>query len=126
MSDVPSMAIEKYHMWQNPSIMQDEVLAHRLGPDPLRTQFPPTPARVEPGDGDGARHAGSSSLEVKCTKDPSPRPVRGQPRVDRQTDLRCLAATRTLGSPRTPGPQQKDILINKLRPGHEMEISYTH
>ena len=61
------------------------------------------------------------SLEVKCTKDPV---TPGQfvdshvltdkliwvPRGDQATWLT------------DPGPQQKDILINKLRPGHEMEI----
>ena len=35
LSDIPSMAIEKVHMYQNTSIMQDEVLAHRLGLLPL-------------------------------------------------------------------------------------------
>ena len=35
LSDVPTMAIEKVHMYQNTSIMQDEVLAHRLGLLPL-------------------------------------------------------------------------------------------
>jgi len=35
LSDIPSMAIEKVYMYQNTSIMQDEVLAHRLGLLPL-------------------------------------------------------------------------------------------
>lgn len=35
-SDVPSMAIEKVHMYNNTSIIQDEVLSHRLGLIPLR------------------------------------------------------------------------------------------
>lgn len=35
-SDVPSMAIEKVHILNNTSIIQDEVLAHRLGLIPLK------------------------------------------------------------------------------------------
>ena len=35
-SDVPSMAIEKVYMYNNTSIIQDEVLSHRLGLIPLR------------------------------------------------------------------------------------------
>lgn len=36
LSDVPSMAIEKVYINNNTSIIQDEVLAHRLGLIPLR------------------------------------------------------------------------------------------
>lgn len=35
-SEVPSMAIEKVHIYNNTSIIQDEILAHRLGLIPLR------------------------------------------------------------------------------------------
>lgn len=36
LSDVTSMAIEKVHIINNTSIIQDEVLAHRLGLIPLK------------------------------------------------------------------------------------------
>lgn len=36
LSDVPSMAIEKVHFYNNTSIIQDEVLAHRIGLVPLK------------------------------------------------------------------------------------------
>lgn len=36
LSDVPSMAIEKVHIYNNTSVIQDEVLAHRLGLIPLK------------------------------------------------------------------------------------------
>ena len=54
LSDIPSMAIEKVHMYQNTSIMQDEVLAHRLGLLPLRADpclFSYPPADWSPGSG---------------------------------------------------------------------------
>ena len=35
-SEVPSMAIEKVHIYNNTSIIQDEVLAHRIGLIPLK------------------------------------------------------------------------------------------
>jgi len=35
-SQVPMMAIEKVHIYNNTSIIQDEVLAHRLGLIPLK------------------------------------------------------------------------------------------
>lgn len=36
LSNVSSMAIEKVHIYNNTSIIQDEVLAHRLGLIPLK------------------------------------------------------------------------------------------
>lgn len=36
LSNVPSMAIDKVHIFNNTSIIQDEVLAHRLGLVPLK------------------------------------------------------------------------------------------
>lgn len=36
MLQVPSMAIEKVHIHNNTSLIQDEVLAHRLGLIPLK------------------------------------------------------------------------------------------
>lgn len=36
LSEVPSMAIEKVHVYNNTSVIQDEVLAHRLGLIPLK------------------------------------------------------------------------------------------
>lgn len=38
-SEVPSMAIEKVYIYNNTSIIQDEILAHRLGLIPLKGEF---------------------------------------------------------------------------------------
>lgn len=35
-SEIPTMAIEKVNMWQNTSIIPDEVLAHRMGLIPIK------------------------------------------------------------------------------------------
>lgn len=35
-AEVPTIAIEDVYVWNNTSIMQDEVLAHRIGLVPLR------------------------------------------------------------------------------------------
>lgn len=40
---VPTMAIEKVYIANNTSIVQDEVLAHRLGLIPLKARAPPCP-----------------------------------------------------------------------------------
>jgi len=36
LSEVPSIAIKEVHMYMNTSVIQDEVLAHRMGLIPLK------------------------------------------------------------------------------------------
>lgn len=38
-SEVPSMAIEKVHIYNNTSVIQDEILAHRIGLIPLKGEM---------------------------------------------------------------------------------------
>jgi DNA-directed RNA polymerase I and III subunit RPAC1 len=35
-AEIPTMAIEKVHMWQNTSVIPDENLAHRVGLIPIK------------------------------------------------------------------------------------------
>ena len=102
--------------------MQDEVLAHRLGlipltADPREFSYPGPDWSPETGT---ERDTLEFSLQVRCTKGQEP----GQ-----MVDSHVLT-DKLLWVPRgdqntwltDPGPKQKDILINKLRPGHEMDI----
>ena len=125
LSDIPSMAIEKVHMYQNTSIMQDEVLAHRLGllpltADPCLFSYPPADWSTESGT---AKDTLDFSLTIKCTSSSDPTKqynndhvltshMKWVPRGDQE---KWMGTT-------DPGCADKDILINKLRPGHEMEI----
>ena len=103
--------------------MQDEVLAHRLGlipltADPRQFTYPGPEWSPETGTD---RDTLEFSLEVRCSKDPD---TPGQ-YVDSHvlTDKLVWVPRGDQASWLTdPGPEQKDILINKLRPGHEMEI----
>eukprot|EP00092_Neocalanus_flemingeri_P013273 GFUD01014305.1.p1 GENE.GFUD01014305.1~~GFUD01014305.1.p1 ORF type:complete len:359 (-),score=138.31 GFUD01014305.1:128-1153(-) len=125
LSDIPSMAIEKVHMYQNTSIMQDEVLAHRLGlipltADPRLFSWPAPDWSPESGtDKDTLEF----SLAIKCTRSTDPskqynnshvltKHLKWVPRGEQE---KWIGTT-------NPGPAEQDILVNKLRPGHEMDI----
>nr|CAD7400088.1 unnamed protein product [Timema cristinae] len=130
LSEVPSMAIEKVFIYNNTSIIQDEVLAHRLGLIPLKAD----PRRFEyrqKDDEDGTEQDTLEfELKVKCTWNTNAHkdttnpddlyrnnnvyskhiewlPIGDQGSIYKQSDV---------------GPVLDDILINKMRPGHELDI----
>jgi len=132
LSDVPSMAIEKVHMYQNTSIMQDEVLAHRLGLIPLAADprlFSWKPEEQEnkkkkAKEGEGDEGTEKDTLEFTLK-------VRCKNKADKSGYIDDQILTKHIqwvpkGSQASwagnVGPTEPDILVNKLRPGHEMEI----
>ena len=67
LADVPTVAIEHVYMWNNTSIIHDEVLAHRVGMIPLNVD-----ARLfdvmEPGEDPTDRNTLVFRLAVSCSK----------------------------------------------------------
>merc|ERR1719260_426025 len=102
--------------------MQDEVLAHRLGllpltADPRLFTYPPADWTPETGtDKDTLEF----SLVVKCTSstDPSKKYIN-----EHVLTKHMQWVPRGEQRMKDPGCAEKDILINKLRPGHEMELT---
>jgi len=125
LSDLPSMAIEKVHIYQNTSIMQDEVLAHRLGLLPLTAdpRLFSYPARDWTPESGSEKETLQFSLNIKCKSSNNSdslyenhhvltKHLKWVPRGDQEKWISTV----------DPGCEAKDILINKMRPGHEMEI----
>ncbi|CAH0400528.1 unnamed protein product [Chilo suppressalis] len=130
LSEVPSMAIEKVMIRNNTSIIQDEVLAHRLGLIPLKAD--PRLFEYKPEDAAEATEFDTLefSLKVKCTNNKS------QPKDSyRPEDLfenNCVYSSQMKWHPignqasvhkeADVGPVHGDILISKMRPGHELDL----
>lgn len=152
-SEVPSMAIEKVYMYNNTSIIQDEVLAHRLGQIPLRAdprkfdwyQEEKTEDDKEkelaqdinqsPGAYGNPANSLEFELKVRCKKNPNANKADTHPNslyidhhiytkhikwIPRKGQVQALSDGKD--STPTPGPVEDDIIIAKLRPGHEMDI----
>lgn len=147
LSELPTLAIEEVFIRQNTSIIQDEVLAHRLGLIPLKanraalkwlrpkrkaeedSDRPADPAYdhntvqlslcIKSEWRDGARDAakkGESDPELLFTNTAVyARDIEFHP-VGQQTTLFSPAAGAVV-------PTNPDILIAKLRPGNELDIT---
>ncbi|PVD26085.1 hypothetical protein C0Q70_13753 [Pomacea canaliculata] len=127
LAEVPSMAVEKVHVYNNTSIIQDEVLAHRLGLVPIRAD-PRLFEYKQPGQDDEGTEQDTLELhlKVRCTKN-----VKAQDTTDpNQMYVNHKVLTKqmewipkgnqvNLGN---IGPVHDDILLAKLRPGQEIDV----
>ena len=67
-AEVPTMAIERVDLYQNTSVLNDEILAHRLGLIPLKVD--PRGFEDAVPDEDNESTTLQFRLHVKCYKDP--------------------------------------------------------
>ncbi|XP_067941700.1 DNA-directed RNA polymerases I and III subunit RPAC1-like [Watersipora subatra] len=130
LSEVPTMAIEKVFIYNNTSIIQDEILAHRLGLIPIMADPRLFEYRQKGQEEGSAEDTITFGLKVKCTHNTSAPPDTTQPDlmykhnnvytkdmvwvpVGNQTDLFTEGMIR---------PVHDDILIAKMRPGHILDL----
>jgi len=118
-AEVPTVAIDKVHLWQNTGVIQDEILCHRLGLVPI---WVPDIDSIEPakeeGDDFDVSGAIKFKLHVKC---PSNHP-KGQSLHVYSKDLKFEPQTKAQQEMvNQPRPVNPDILIAKLRPNQEIE-----
>ncbi|CAE6453937.1 unnamed protein product [Rhizoctonia solani] len=128
-AEVPTVAIENVYIWNNTSVIQDEVLAHRLGLVPIRAD----PALLDFPDsavGPTDRNTLVFKLSVTCSRNP------GVPKDE--TDPAVLYKNANVLSGHMewngvgeqvndfgnnpPRPHNPKILLAKLRPGQELEM----
>ncbi len=133
LSEVPTMAIDKVFIYNNTSIVQDEVLAHRLGLIPISADPRLFEFRAA-GDSEGtAEDTIEFALKIKCRKNPHAAkdasnaddlyldhkvttkhlkwvPIGNQADIYKESDLKPVQ----FGT--------DEILIAKLRPGQEIDL----
>ncbi|KAI2479204.1 DNA-directed RNA polymerase I and III protein [Pyrenophora tritici-repentis] len=146
LSEIPTLAIEDVYIYQNTSIIQDEVLAHRLGLIPLcgdratlrRMKWYAKPTDEDEGSGGPtSENTVALTLKTKCTWQPGgvARAVAGETDPDRlyvghnvyAKDMRFepngnQAENLSEAEGKHIRSTNPDILICKMRPGQELEI----
>lgn len=126
-AEVPTMAIEKVRLFQNTSVIPDEVLVHRVGLLPLRVD----PRLFQYQDATTPAHEKNTmvfTLDVKCTRNATASV--GAPASEQYVNGTVMSSefkwipqgkqahTMGLESPIL----QPDILVAKLRPGQSLEM----
>eukprot|EP01111_Echinosteliopsis_oligospora_P001486 TRINITY_DN1223_c0_g1_i1.p1 TRINITY_DN1223_c0_g1~~TRINITY_DN1223_c0_g1_i1.p1 ORF type:complete len:367 (+),score=91.09 TRINITY_DN1223_c0_g1_i1:109-1209(+) len=126
-AEVPTMAIEKVYIYNNTSIMQDEVLAHRIGlvpikADPRKFNFKDKtkPEAFTPED------TIVFKLHVKCTKNPDPKDDTPEEKYINHSvyskDLVWVPQEDQASQFGEIAPVDGSILLMRLRPGQEIHL----
>ncbi|XP_075223043.1 RNA polymerase I and III subunit C isoform X2 [Lycorma delicatula] len=130
LSEVPSMAVEKVMIYNNTALLQDEILAHRLGLIPLKADPRLFEYKSEPDAEATDQDTLQFELKVKCSRnsnapadstDPNDLYVNNHVYTKHMNWI-PLGGQADLYKAKDVGPVHDDILINKLRPGHELDI----
>ncbi|XP_019727662.1 DNA-directed RNA polymerases I and III subunit RPAC1 isoform X2 [Hippocampus comes] len=131
---VPTMAIEKVFIYNNTSIVQDEVLAQRLGLIPIKAD--PSLFEYRSIDKESAEDEVSEidtiqlRLKIKCNKDASASKDSSDPRelylnskvYSRDIKWVPIGNQADVFADSSIEPVHDDILIALLRPGQELDI----
>uniref|UniRef100_A0A914ZKL7 DNA-directed RNA polymerases I and III subunit RPAC1 n=2 Tax=Parascaris univalens TaxID=6257 RepID=A0A914ZKL7_PARUN len=141
LAEVPTMAFEKIYLYQNTSIIQDEVLCHRLGLLPIRADprlFEMPLTKViginetgvdvdEEPPGDPKRNL-IFELKVSCKRKPNapksatdPQEIFDNAVVYSKSFEWIPIGDQATSLPYAPNMVHDDILVAKLRPGQEIE-----
>ncbi|XP_022056039.1 DNA-directed RNA polymerases I and III subunit RPAC1 [Acanthochromis polyacanthus] len=134
LAEVPTMAIEKVFIYNNTSIVQDEVLAHRLGLIPIKADprlFEYRNAGEESSEEEGSEiDTIQLQLKIKCSRNPRASKDDSDPRelylnhmvYSRDIKWVPIGNQADVFGESSIGPVHDDILIAQLRPGQELDI----
>uniref|UniRef100_A0A3Q3JQ68 DNA-directed RNA polymerases I and III subunit RPAC1 n=1 Tax=Monopterus albus TaxID=43700 RepID=A0A3Q3JQ68_MONAL len=130
LAEVPTMAIEKVFIYNNTSIVQDEVLAHRLGLIPIKAD-PRLFEYRNTGKEEGSEiDTIQLQLKIKCSRNPRASKDSSDPQelylnhmvYSRDIKWVPIGNQADVFADSRIGPVLDDILIAQLRPGHELDI----
>ncbi|XP_067012451.1 DNA-directed RNA polymerases I and III subunit RPAC1 [Anabrus simplex] len=131
LSEVPSMAIEKVFIYSNTSLLQDEVLAHRLGLIPLKADARLFEYRREDDEEGTEQDTLEFELKLKCSWNPKAKDTAGAPVDEKKINSKVytkhikwlpIGSQKDIYTAEEVGPIHEDILIAKMVPGQELDL----
>ncbi|KXN82871.1 DNA-directed RNA polymerases I and III subunit RPAC1 [Leucoagaricus sp. SymC.cos] len=133
-AEVPTIAVERVYVWDNTSVIVDEVLSHRLGLVPLNVDPALMQFKTHPDDIATDRNTLVFSLNVTCTRNPNPPPKSDKEPLPSELYINHEVLSghfvwKPAGDQKsvfeglpTPGPTNLNIVLNKLRPGQTVSM----
>ncbi|XP_045136254.1 DNA-directed RNA polymerases I and III subunit RPAC1-like isoform X1 [Portunus trituberculatus] len=130
LAEVATMAIEKVYMYNNTSIVQDEVLAHRLGLVPLKVDPRFFEFRNKDETEWGAQDSVKYELNVRCTKNQEASTNETNPDVLYVHRKVLSSSLKWIPLGNQPDifqeasmqPLHQDVLLAKMNNGHEINL----
>lgn len=133
-AEVPTMAIEHVFIYNNTSVIQDEMLAHRMGMIPIKAD--PTKFKWKPSDMSAEQtarnHTIVMTLNAKCEKLPDDDCEKSGRREDLYKDYKVFSGhlkweplkeqERVVGEGVQLGPVHKRIVVAKLSGKQEIDL----
>jgi DNA-directed RNA polymerase I and III subunit RPAC1 len=128
-SEVPTIAVDKVHIYNNTSIFQDDFLSHRLGLIPIKAD-PRFFEYKQEGEDETQQDTLVFELKVKCSKDPQASKETSNPDLlylNRRVYTKHLkwiplGTQKEMFAQNPITPVEDDILIAKLSPGQEIDV----
>ncbi|KAI0248389.1 DNA-directed RNA polymerase [Lactifluus subvellereus] len=132
-AEVPTVAIEYVYVWNNTSVMVDEVFSHRLGLIPLNVDPALLEMKPSPSDQATDRNTVVFKLQIECTRNTAAPRDSTDPAVLYHNsevlarDLQWIpqGEQAEVFSARPPAPTIPETVLVKLRPGQAIEME-TH
>ncbi|WWD04850.1 hypothetical protein V865_002921 [Kwoniella europaea PYCC6329] len=129
-AEVPTIAIEEIYVWNNTSIMQDEVLCHRVGLVPLKIDPRSLKYRPSPHSAPHETDTIVFDLSVRCDRGPGVDKSEKDPKklyYDSNVYTGMMKWSPSGDQSRKykgkePKPVDRDILLCKLRPGQQIDL----
>ncbi|KAF8971177.1 DNA-directed RNA polymerase [Flammula alnicola] len=129
-AEVPTVCIEQVYVWNNTTVIVDEILAHRLGLVPLNID--PSLLEMKKDINDTSTDRDTVVFKVDMTCERNPKAPKGSIKPEELYINHELLASHLTWSPvgeqqdvfegATPGPTRPNIVLAKLRPGQQVNL----
>ncbi|KJA27581.1 hypothetical protein HYPSUDRAFT_62655 [Hypholoma sublateritium FD-334 SS-4] len=129
-AEVPTVCIEQVYVWDNTSVIVDEILAHRIGLVPLNID--PSLFTMKSDINDTATDRDTAVFKIDVTCERNPKAPKGSIKPEELYINHELLSSHIIWEPvgeqvdifaaRPPAPTNPNIVLAKLRPGQSVNM----
>ncbi|KAF9053420.1 DNA-directed RNA polymerase [Panaeolus papilionaceus] len=129
-AEVPTICVENVYVWDNTSVIVDEVLAHRIGLVPLNVDPSLIAMKSGPHDTPTDRNTIIFKIDITCSRNPSAPKGSTEPRelyinselLSSHLEWAPAGEQDEVFAGNPPAPTNPNIVLAKLRPGQAINM----